>query len=238
MRLDEWLVSQGLAKDLKEAAGIIMSANVLINDAPVTSPARKVVPEDKIRLRNQKKWVARSGEKLDFALEHFQIDVKDKICLDVGASTGGFTQALLNRGARTVVAVDVAYGFLHPLLRNNPKVIVFERTHICDLKPEDLPEAPDFFAVDVSFISIRKIIHCLKLLYGAWQGVVLFKPQFEAPREELVNGIVRDSAVLERLLREFRTFLGENHIDLLNEAPSPIEGKKGNREFLYHIRWG
>jgi 23S rRNA (cytidine1920-2'-O)/16S rRNA (cytidine1409-2'-O)-methyltransferase len=238
MRLDEWLVSQGLVRDAKHAAGLILSANVLINDAPITSAAHKVKSGDKIRIRNQNKWLARSGEKLDFALNNFHYNVAGKICVDVGASTGGFTEVLLNHGARLVYAVDVAYGFLHPTLRNNPAVRVLERTHICNVTQNAFTEKPDMFVVDVSFISLRKICLCLKSLYDNWEGIVLFKPQFEADRENLINGIITDPSVHDQLLQEFKTFLKDNQISVENEVESPIHGKKGNREFLFYIKWG
>ncbi|MDH4262659.1 MAG: TlyA family RNA methyltransferase [Spirochaetia bacterium] len=223
--------------DTKHAIGLILSSNVLINDEPVTSTAHKVKKDDVVRIRNQKKWIARSGEKLDFALKSFQYNIEDKVCVDVGASTGGFTQVLLKHGARLVYAVDVAYGFLHPVLRNNPAVYVLERTHICNVSKEIFFEKPDMFVVDVSFISIQKICICLKKLFNKWEGIVLFKPQFEASAIHLTKGILTDPIVLDKLLFDFKVFLQNNDIEILNEIESPIHGKKGNREFLFYIKW-
>jgi len=237
MRLDQWLVSQGHARDLKHAAGLILSANVLINNIPITFAGQKVREDDVIRIRKQKKWVARSAEKLDFALNSFQYSVQNKICLDVGASTGGFTQVLLEHQAREVIALDVAYGFLHPVLRDDPRVKIMERTHICKITSGDVPSRPDMFVADVSFISLQKVCLCLKKLYANWEGIVLFKPQFEARSENLENGILSDVTILERLIADFKEYLTSNKIFLENEIESPIRGKKGNREFLFLIRW-
>ena len=237
MRLSDWLVLNELARDKKHAEGLILSANVLINDTPVTSAAYIVKNSDAVRVRNQRKWVARSAEKLDYALRFFHCHVRGKICLDVGSSTGGFTQVLLEHGASRVIALDVAYGFLHPLLRKNEAVRVMERTHICNVTRDDFPEKPDFFVVDVSFISIQKVCLCLKKLYNTWEGIVLFKPQFEVTREDLDHGVLVNSQILDESLKTFKHFLEDHQISIKKEVISPILGKKGNREFLFYIEW-
>ncbi|MDH4200691.1 MAG: TlyA family RNA methyltransferase [Spirochaetia bacterium] len=237
MRLDEYLVSRKYAKNLRQAEGLVLSGNVLVNNTPVTSAGYPVKLSDETRIRNQKKWVARSAEKLDFALEKFQFDVAGKQCLDIGASTGGFTQVLLHRGAKNVIALDVAYGFLHSALRNDPSVILMDRTHICQISSGDLPWKPDIFVADVSFISLKKVIPCLKNLFENWEGFVLLKPQFEVEPVQLKKGIVTDDADVQSSVDDFAQFLKTNRIKINDIIQSPIQGKKGNREFIFWIQW-
>lgn len=237
MRLDEYLISRHIARDLGHAEGLILTGDVLVNDQPVNQAGFSVKESDVIRLRNTKQWVARSAQKLSSALDSFGIDVKDKVCLDVGASTGGFTQVLLSRGARKVIALDVAYGIIHSSLRNHPSVVLMERSHICKVSMDDFIERPDFFVVDVSFISLRTVCLCLKKLFSPWEGVVLFKPQFEVSKDHLRQGIVVDENVLQDSISSFKAFLKDQSIEFSDFVSSPLKGKKGNQEFLLKIYW-
>jgi 23S rRNA (cytidine1920-2'-O)/16S rRNA (cytidine1409-2'-O)-methyltransferase len=237
MRLDDWLVSNHYAASNRQAEGVILTGDVLVNDKPVTSIGFNLKTTDTVRLRNQKKWVSRSAEKLDFALKSFHCHVEGKVCIDAGSSTGGFTQVLLEHKASRVFSIDVAYGFLHPVLRNDPRVVVMERTHICDVNESALGIKPDFFVADLSFISIRKVLRCLKKNFYPWEGIILFKPQFEASENELDKGIVKSPEILAESIFEFKKFLNENEMDVAAETTSPIKGRKGNTEFLFYLKW-
>ena len=235
MRLDLFLIQCELASDIKEATGLILSGKVLVNDTPATKCGMHIRTDDSVRLRDIKEYVARSAHKLEAALNHFDIAVKNKICIDVGSSTGGFTEILLKYEAAKVYAVDVAYGFLHPALRNDSRVIVYERKHICDMNSADFPDA-SIFTVDVSFISLRKVIPCLKNILPKAQAILLFKPQFEAEKKYLEKGIFNQEHS-DILLQDFESFLEESKIFHQSHIKSPVKGTKGNQEFLYFVSW-
>ena len=177
--------------------------------------------------------VSRGGVKLAAALDHFHLDAAGRVCLDVGASTGGFTQVLLERGARSVFAVDVGRGQLHPSLRGRPQIVSLEATDIRKLDPSRLPEPPDFATVDVSFISLKLVLPAIgKLMPSRATLVALIKPQFEAPRRDGKKGIVRQGAVHAAVCDDIAAFLGAQHWRVSGLVPSPIRGGDGNREFF------
>ncbi|MES0489568.1 MAG: TlyA family RNA methyltransferase [Leptospirales bacterium] len=238
MRLDEWLIEHGLAPDQFTARGLVLSAKVLVNDEPITKTGHQVEEQDVVRVRAEKEWVSRAGNKLRPALDQFNFSVKNSTFVDFGASHGGFTEALLQYGAKRVAAVDVSYGILVPKLRNNDHVQVIERTHVCELTPEKLDFTADYFVADLSFISLRKVLKCVKTNFPVWEGIALFKPQFEVPREELLKGIVKNETYRVNAISDFKNFLIRSQISEIASIDSSIKGSSGNLEVLFHLKWG
>ncbi|HPU97678.1 MAG TPA: TlyA family RNA methyltransferase [Candidatus Hydrogenedentes bacterium] len=197
-------------------------------------PGLRVSENTDLRLKELPRYVSRGGEKLEAAFTAFPLDVRDRVCLDVGASTGGFTDCLLQHGARLVYAVDVGYGQLDWKLRGDDRVVVLERRNIRFLEPSELPEIPDFFTVDCSFISLRLVLPAVRRLVSpAAQGVALIKPQFEAGREQVGRGgVVRDPAIHEQVIESIRALALELGFPGFRVIPSPLLGPAGNREFL------
>jgi len=237
MRLDEWLVEHGLVPDSFTARGLILAAKVLVNDEPITKAGLKISQNDRVRIRGEKEWVSRGAHKLRPALDQFAFPVKGSTFVDLGASHGGFTETLLEYGAKRVAAVDVSYGILVPKLRNDERVQVIERTHVCELTPEKLDFIPDYFVGDLSFISLRRVLKCLKKKFLSWQGIILFKPQFEVTREELVKGVVKSEEDRNQAISDFRKFLTSINIVEVASMDSPVRGSSGNLEVLFHIKW-
>ncbi|MDP9110467.1 MAG: TlyA family RNA methyltransferase [Candidatus Eremiobacteraeota bacterium] len=237
MRLDSALAERmGLTR--AQARSLIMEGRVRVNGAPATKAGANVRPDSEIILARPRRFVSRGGEKLEHALAAFRIDVSQASALDVGASTGGFTDCLLQRGAAHVVAVDVGYGQLAWALRNDPRVTVMERTNFRLVKPDAFAKTFDIITIDASFISLRPIVDRARtFLSEAGAIVALVKPQFEAGRERLGRGgVVRDPEVHRAILREVRdtmTGFGLSAIDLVG---SPLLGPAGNREFLMLVR--
>ncbi len=218
-----------------------MAGAVLVNDQPVVKAGRLISPEDNIELRGQDMpFASRGGLKLDGVLNTLQLDVADKICLDVGASTGGFTDCLLQHGARRVYAVDVGYGQLAWKLRQDPRVIVFERTNIRKMPSDALPYPVDLVTIDVSFISLRIVVPAvLKYLKKDARILALIKPQFEVGKNQVgKGGVVRDSALHREVIEQLTVFF--TRIGLLCESvvPSALLGPKGNREFFIYLNFG
>lgn len=217
-------------------------AQALIREGRVTDEAGTVLDKPGVRistertlnLREEPRYVSRGGEKLEAAFSAFSLDVRGKVCLDAGASTGGFTNCLLAHGARLVHAVDVGYGQLDWRLRRDPRVIVLERRNIRFLEPGELTEPPQFFTADCSFISLCLIFPALRRLVTAdAQGVVLIKPQFEAGRDKVGRGgVVRDPAVHEAVIEQVRQCARDLGFSGFEVIPSPLLGPAGNREFL------
>jgi 23S rRNA (cytidine1920-2'-O)/16S rRNA (cytidine1409-2'-O)-methyltransferase len=241
VRLDKLLVERGLAASRQRAQALILAGKVLVNEQKVEKAGASVDPSADVRLLGEDlKFVSRGGVKLERALEHWHIDVSGRVCMDVGASTGGFTDCLLQHGASRVIAVDTGYGQIAHRLRADPRVRLLERTNARYLKAEDVGEAVDFVAVDVSFISATLVLPAvIRAARGEARSrlelVVLVKPQFEAGREAVgKGGIVRDAQTqaqaVEKVSRAARE-LGANRIDSID---SPILGAEGNREFLLH----
>jgi len=213
---------------------------VLVNGAIADKPARMVDPADAVMLEGPPaRFVSRGGEKLDAALTAFAIDVDGAFALDAGASTGGFTDCLLQRGARHVVALDVGHGQLHPRIRGEVRVTVIERCNVRDLDPTKLAERPTVVVADLSFISLTKVIPVLAAVAAREADLVLLvKPQFEAGRREVARGqgIITDPAVHERVRAEVGEALVLADCTVLGWIDSPITGTDGNREFLVHAR--
>jgi 23S rRNA (cytidine1920-2'-O)/16S rRNA (cytidine1409-2'-O)-methyltransferase len=231
-RVDVLLVERGLAESRSQAQRLVLAGLVPGFDKPGT----EVDESAELAVERPPRFVSRGGEKLAHALEALGVDPAGRDCLDVGASTGGFTDVLLQRGARRVIAVDVGYGQLHPRLRADPRVTVLERTNVRELT--QLPFAPELVTCDVSFISIRKALPpALALAAPDWEALVLVKPQFEAGRAEVrKGGVVRDPVVHRRVLREVAEAALGWHGEVAGVVDSGLPGPKGNREFFLHLR--
>ena len=230
-RLDVLLVERGLAASRAQAQALVLAGLVRGH-----SKAGEQVAEDApLEVERPPPYVSRAGHKLANALDAFGIDVSGLDCLDLGASTGGFTDVLLQRGAARVVAVDVGYGQLHPKLRDDPRVTVLERTNARSLT--ELPFAPQLVTCDVSFISVRIVLPpALALAAPGWRALVLVKPQFEAGRDDVGRGgVVRDPAVHARVLREVSAAALAWGAETLAVVDSGLPGPKGNREFFLHL---
>ncbi len=236
-RLDT-LVAQREGITRSQARSLIMEGRVKVNGDPATKPGANVRPGAQIDVERPRRFVSRGGEKLEHALEAFGIDATGKRVLDVGASTGGFTDCLLQRGAAHVVAVDVGYGQLDWRLRNDSRVTVMERTNFRHLPDDAFDEAFDLIVADTSFISVRTIL-ARAVAYLTPQGeiVALVKPQFEAGRERLGSGgVVRDPQLHREILREVRDATAQLGLVAVDLAGSPLLGPAGNREFLIRLR--
>ena len=237
-RLDRRLVEAGLAPTRTRAEALIRAGRVLVDDVPVEKPGTAVKPEARLRVRGEeRRFVSRGGEKLAGAFEDLGVDPRGRFCLDVGASTGGFTDCLLRAGARHVVAVDVGYGQLDPALRNDPRVSVLERTNARTLAPGDVPEGIEFVTVDVSFISVRRLLPALRAVAPRAELLILVKPQFEVGRERVgKGGVVRDEALragAATSVQEAAAALGWRAV---GRADSRLAGPRGNLEiFLWLV---
>ena len=229
-RLDVLLVERGLAESRAQAQALVLAGLV-----PGRSKPGEQVDEDaELTVERPPRFVSRGGEKLANALDALGLDVDGANCLDVGASTGGFTDCLLQRGAARVIALDVGYGQLHPKLRSDPRVTVLERSNVRAL--EELPFSPDLVTCDVSFISVRVALPAaLALTAPGWRALVLVKPQFEAGRAEAKRGVVRDAAVHRRVLHEVADAASEWGARVAGVVDSGLPGPKGNREFFLYV---
>jgi 23S rRNA (cytidine1920-2'-O)/16S rRNA (cytidine1409-2'-O)-methyltransferase len=236
VRLDQALVAQGLVPSRQRAQAMVRAGLVRVAGAVADRPDQMVDPGVSIGLDGAKAYVSRGGEKLAAALDAFGIDPAGRVCVDVGASTGGFTDILLQRGAAGVIAVDVGYGQLAWSLRQDPRVTVLERVNIRHL--DRLPVPADLAVIDVSFISLRLVLPRVReLLSPPGEVVALVKPQFEVGKGAVgKGGVVRDPDQHRRVLRELRQFADETGYTVAAEIASPILGAKGNREFLLHLR--
>lgn len=223
-----------------QARSLIMEGRVRVNGTPATKAGANVAEDARIEIERPRRFVSRGGEKLEHALEAFRIDAAGKRALDVGASTGGFTDCLLQRGAAHVFAVDVGYGQLDWRLRNDPRVSVMERTNFRSLPDDAFPQPFDLVVVDASFISLRTILaRAVSYLAEDGEIVALVKPQFEAGRERLGRGgVVRDPAVHRDVLREVRDAVASFGLIAVDVVTSPLLGPAGNREFLMRLRRG
>jgi 23S rRNA (cytidine1920-2'-O)/16S rRNA (cytidine1409-2'-O)-methyltransferase len=242
LRLDKLLVERGLAASRERAQALILAGKVLVNEQKIEKAGEQIVDDVVVRLLGEDlKYVSRGGLKLERALDHWKIDVENKICLDVGASTGGFTDCLLQRHVARVIAVDTGYGQLDFKLRQNPRVRLLEKTNARYLKDETIGELVDLVVIDVSFISASLVLpSVVKAAFPASadgrrgrQAIVLVKPQFEAGREFVgKGGIVRDEAAQRACVEKVKRRaleLGCTNVDVID---SPILGAEGNKEFL------
>lgn len=232
-RADRLLVERGLFESRAKAQAAIQAGLVFADGRPVRKASEELATDSVIRASAAHPYVSRGGIKLAAALEQFGFDPKGHVCLDVGASTGGFAQVLLEHGAKRVYAVDVGRGQLHESLRLRPEITLLERTDSRSLSPHLLDEAPDFFTVDVSFTSLKNVLpSALALAKAPAQLVALIKPQFEAGRTALKKGIVRDRAVHAAVCGEIEKFVTALGWHVVKTIESPITGGDGNIEFL------
>jgi 23S rRNA (cytidine1920-2'-O)/16S rRNA (cytidine1409-2'-O)-methyltransferase len=238
IRADELVVRQELAASRSQAKVLILAGDVLTPGGRVGKPAELLPANTELSLREKARFVGRGGLKLEAALDAFDLDVSDLVAADVGASTGGFTDCLLQRGATRVYAIDVGYGQLDYTLREDSRVVVMERTNARYLEP--LPEALDLIVIDVSFISLKLVLPAvLQSLAPEGQIVALVKPQFEAGREAVSRrGVVSDEGVRERVVREIIEFAAGRGLGVTGVIRSPLAGPAGNEEFLLGMRRG
>lgn len=234
-RADRFLVTHGFFETRARAQAAIEAGQVVADGKPVIKPSQPIPPGAKIEAAPAHPYVSRGALKLEAALDHFRIDPKGKTCLDVGASTGGFTELLLKRGASKVYAVDVGTGQLHASLKSDPRVISLEQTDMRTLPRTAIPEAADLIVVDVSFISLQQVLPAA-LGFAARHAelVALVKPQFEAGREHVKKGIVRDAGVHDAVCQRVELLVGMQGWRLRGTIPSPISGGDGNAEFLLY----
>ncbi len=239
-RLDVLLVNGGFAPSREKAKVIIMSGKVFVNGQREDKAGSTFDPE-KITIEvkgSTLKYVSRGGLKLEKALQNFPLTVEGKICMDIGASTGGFTDCMLQNGAKKVYSVDVGHGQLDWKLRNDERVVCMEKTNFRYMQPQDIEDVLDFASVDVSFISLTKILlPARRLLSDNGEMVCLIKPQFEAGRDKVgKKGVVRDKKVHEEVIRKILVFAGISGFSVLDLSFSPIKGPEGNIEYLIYIR--
>lgn len=235
LRLDQALVERGLCDSRERAKRAILAGQVRVNSQVAQKASDSVSAKDDITLAEAEKFVSRGGYKLEGALDFFKLEVAGLVAVDLGASTGGFTDCLLQRGARKVFAVDVGRGQLAWKLRQDRRVVVMEKTNARHLKPEQLPEPADLAVIDCSFISLRKILPpAIALLKTEGRIVALVKPQFEAGKAEADKGrgVIRDPSIHDRILEELRQFAAELNLDWRGVVESPLRGPAGNKEFL------
>jgi 23S rRNA (cytidine1920-2'-O)/16S rRNA (cytidine1409-2'-O)-methyltransferase len=239
-RLDTELVRRGLAASRAEAQAAVDAGRVTVSGAPAWKPARLVAPEEPVVvLGPPRRFVSRGGEKLDAALDRFAVDVRGRRALDAGASTGGFTDCLLQRGAAAVVAVDVGHGQLHPRIRADPRVAVHERLNVRALTPADTGGPVDVVVADLSFISLRTVIDALLGVCAPGADMVLLvKPQFEAGRAEVSRGrgVIRDESVHDQVTAAINDVLDHRGATIMGWMRSPLRGADGNVEHFVHAR--
>jgi len=240
VRLDKLLVERGLAATRERAQAMALAGRVLVNEQKVDKPGAPVAEDAVLRLLgDDPRYVGRGGLKLEAALRHWGIDLSGRFCLDVGASTGGFTDCMLQHGAERVLAIDTGYGQIAHSLRSDPRVTLMERTNARHLKPGDLPAGISFLAMDVSFISATLVLPPVVAAAGAMvsEAVILVKPQFEAGREFVgKGGIVRDATGHQTAIDRVRSCVEELSDREIAVIDSPILGGEGNREFLLYAR--
>ena len=238
-RLDVLLVEQGLADSREKAKAIIMSGIVYVDNNKEDKAGTTFDETAKIEVRgNTLKYVSRGGLKLEKAMDHFGVELAGKVCMDVGASTGGFTDCMLQNGAVKVYSVDVGHGQLAWKLRNDERVVCMEKTNIRYVTPEDIDDKIEFASIDVSFISLTKVLPAVKeLLTDSGEIVCLIKPQFEAGREKVgKKGVVRDKAVHEEVIKMVIDYAISIGFEVLNLEFSPVKGPEGNIEYLLHLQ--
>jgi 23S rRNA (cytidine1920-2'-O)/16S rRNA (cytidine1409-2'-O)-methyltransferase len=238
-RADRLLVARGLFESRARAQAAIAAGLVTADGVPVRKASEAISPAAVIAAEPEHPYVSRGGVKLAAALDHFHLDVTGRICLDVGASTGGFAEVLVLRGAQRVYTIDVGRGQLHPRLRTRSDIVSMEETDIRSLDPARLAEQPDFATVDVSFISLKLIVPAVgKMLKPRATLVALIKPQFEAGRRDVKKGIVRDPAIHTAVGKDIGAFLAGLGWRIGGIAPSAILGGDGNREFFIEAERG
>ena len=233
-RLDVLITQNGLAESRERAQALILAGKVRVAGETVRTPARSVAQDASIDVDAEPGYASRGALKLGPALERFAVDPRGRVCADIGASTGGFTDVLLRRGAARVYAVDVGRGLLHWRLRQDPRVVVIERVNARDL--DAFPEAVSLVVIDVSFISLEKVLPAIRRAAPSAEVVALFKPQFEVGRGQVgKGGIVRDESAIAGALARFREWSAAGGYAIRGEAPSEVAGAEGNREIFVHL---
>ncbi len=234
-RLDILVVEKGMATSRQRARALIMAGKILVDSQRMEKPGAQISVDSRITLKGDDlAFVSRGGLKLEGALETLNLDVRDLICLDVGASTGGFTDCLLQHGARKVYAVDVGYGQLAWKLRQDRRVVVIERTNIRYMKPERMPELADLVTIDTSFISLKIVVpSVLKFIKPSGRILALIKPQFEAGKGRVgKGGVVKDADIHRQIISDLIDFFEQQGLACGPVVPSPVLGPKGNQEFI------
>jgi 23S rRNA (cytidine1920-2'-O)/16S rRNA (cytidine1409-2'-O)-methyltransferase len=238
-RIDLLLVERGLFESRARAQAAIEAGLVLANDKPVLKASETIAADAVLQAKAAHPFVSRGGVKLTGALEQYPVDIEDHVCLDVGASTGGFTEVLLANGASLVFAIDVGRGQLHPSLHDHPKIVSMEETDIRSLEGKRLPARPDIVVIDVSFISLKAVLPAaLSLAAAPMHLLALIKPQFEATRKHAKRGIVRDTTVHQEVCDDIAAFAASLGCTGIRVFPSPITGGDGNAEFFIGARRG
>jgi len=237
VRIDRLLVERGLVESREKATKLIMAGDVFVDGERVDKAGALITLEAEVELRGRSPYVSRGGEKLAHALDHFTINVVGKMCLDVGASTGGFTDCLLQRGAARVYAVDVGTGQLDARLRRDPRVVVMEQTNARTLDPRIFGDQPTLAVVDVSFISLEKVLPAtFNVLAPRGEVVALVKPQFEVGKDLVgKGGVVRDPALHQQVVARLARYAVLRGWHIFGVSASPLRGPKGNREFFLHM---
>jgi len=238
-RLDKLLIEKGIVRSRERAQALIMEGKVTVDGRRIDKPGTKVEVEAPLQLRGDDlPYVSRGGIKLEAALRSFGVDPRGMMVMDVGASTGGFTDCVLQKGARKVYAVDVGYGQLAWRLQKDPRVVSLERRNIRYLKREEIPEEVDLILIDTSFISIEKFLpHLLGFLRKEGQLIGLIKPQFEVGKGDVgKGGVVKNPILHQRVIERISQFSRENGLTVLGVIESPLLGTKGNKEFFIHLK--
>jgi 23S rRNA (cytidine1920-2'-O)/16S rRNA (cytidine1409-2'-O)-methyltransferase len=235
VRLDQELTKQGLVPTRSQAESFIRMGSVTVNGRVVTKPGHKVGPEDKVKLTAKEQYVSRAGLKLASVAQTFSLDFRGKTVLDVGSSTGGFTDYVLRHGADKVIAVDIGSDQMHPSLRSNPKVKLHEQTDIRDLSTLTLPV--DYAVMDVSFVSLREILPAVSALVGPKALIVaMVKPQFEAGQVQLKHkGVIKNEKMRREILKDFEVWAKPRY-KIINKSDSQVAGEKGNKERFYLLK--
>ena len=234
-RLDQLMVVRNIAASRERARALIAAGSVLVNGLPAAKPGTVVTTQSTITLKEKDfPYVSRGGLKMEKALQTFPLNLEDAVCLDIGASTGGFTDCLLQHGARKVYAIDVGYGQLAWKLRQDARVIAIERTNARNISPDAIPEKVNYVTIDVSFISLRLIVPAVLPLMQPAAGIIaLIKPQFEVGKGQVgKGGVVKDSRLHREVISSLRIFFESLSLQYQGDVPSPILGPKGNKEFL------
>ncbi|MCS6771447.1 MAG: TlyA family RNA methyltransferase [Kiritimatiellae bacterium] len=234
IRLDQLVLARGLAESREKAQRLILGGKILSNGRPLTKPGQSIDDSADLRLLEPERYVSRGGEKLEAALNYWKIDLRGAICVDIGASTGGFTDCMLQHGAIRVYAVDVGRALLHPRLAADPRVVVMDEVNARYLTPDMIPESPAFVAIDASFISLTILLPPVRRLLGSGARMVtLIKPQFEVGRAEVGRGgVVRSPSARQRAIERVRAAGEQAGLRWEGVIESPLLGPAGNKEFL------
>lgn len=240
MKLIDYLLEKKIAQNKSQAEGFILAGLVLVNDIPIYHKGYSIKEGDIIRIKQKPPFVSRAALKIYELIQKWNFPVLNRDFADIGSATGGFTEVLLQLGAKRVLAIDVGYGLLHPSLRKDPRVFVYEKTNFLRLKQEDLPFLPQNYVADVSFVSLKRIIE--KITTWAREDTCflgLLKPQFEISKSEriyLKKGILKNEEVRKKTIAEFFSFCQKNW-EIVAQADSPIKGQKGNQEVVFYLKF-